>query len=226
MARSKFARLHVYTFMALAVSMATPALAQSSTSPVTSQAVDTSGLSPEKIKQIQDIVNSGKSTVQTVTEAVSPAALGSYAEVGKAIGSSVAEAAKAIGVAAKDFSDTWMGKVAIFMIVWKLMLGEIVGGAVDILIGIGWMLGLIAIWSRYFKRICLVESTTTEVVDRRLTDAKGDFIKNDAGEYQTEKVTSTIVKNQDIQDGVVAGYRFTMFIILAFASIPGLIFLF
>ncbi|MNV78590.1 hypothetical protein D3C71_1720860 [compost metagenome] len=111
------------------------------------------------------------------------------------------------------------------MIAWKLMLGDIVSGAVDIFIGIGWMITLFFFWSRYFKKICLVESTTTETVDRRIVDASGNYVKNDAGEYETEKVTSVIVKGQDIQDGAVAGYRIIMIIALVVGTIPGWVFL-
>lgn len=222
MARSKFRAVLVAAFMALAA-VSAPSLA--SAQEQKASVVDTTGLSAEKLKQIQDIVDSGKSATQTLTEAVSPEALNNYAEIGKAIGSSVAEAAKAIGVAAKDFSDTWVGKVAIFMIAWKLMLGDIVSGAVDIIIGGGWMIVLFIFWSRYFKKICLVESTTTETVDRRIVDAAGNYVKNDAGEYETEKVTSVIVKGQDIQDGAVAGYRIIMIIALIIGTIPGWIFL-
>ncbi|MNY21392.1 hypothetical protein D3C86_1549360 [compost metagenome] len=87
------------------------------------------------------------------------------------------------------------------------------------------MITLFFFWSRYFKKICLVESTTTETVDRRIVDASGNYVKNDAGEYETEKVTSVIVKGQDIQDGAVAGYRIIMIIALVVGTIPGWVFL-
>lgn len=225
MSRRYYRGVLVAALLAIAGVVGTPVTSLAQAQEQKASVVDTTGLSAEKLKQIQDIVESGKSTTQTIAEAVSPEALGSYAEIGKAIGSSVAEAAKAIGVAAKDFSDTWVGKVAIFMIAWKLMLGDIVSGAVDILIGGVWMVALFAFWSRYFKKICLVDTTITETVDRRITDASGNYVKNDAGEYETEKVTTVVVKGQDIQDGSVAGYRIIMIIALVIGTIPGWIFL-
>lgn len=222
MARSKFRSILIAAFIAVAA-CASPSVVHAQEK---AAVVDTTGLPADKIKQIQDIVESGKTVTQQVVEVVDPGRISEYAELGKAIGSSVAEAAKAIGVAAKDFSDTWMGKVAIFMIVWKLMLGDIVSGASDIIIGGVWITAAVVIWNRYFRKICLVESTTTETYERKRQDANGNYVKDpETGEVEMEKVTSVVVKGLDIQDGPVATYRLFMFIALAIMVIPGIVFL-
>ncbi len=223
MSRKHYRGVLVAALMAIAGVVGTPNVSLAE-EPQKASVVDTSGLSAEKLKQIQDIVDSGKSVTQQVTEAVSPEALTSYAEIGKAVGSSVAEAAKAIGMVAADFSNTWLGKVAIFMIVWKLMLADIVSGATDVLIGSAWLITILVIWTRYFRKICLVESTTTETVDRRIKDAAGNFVKDADGNFETEKVTSVIVKGQDLEQGAVMVYRLVMFALLAVGTIPAWIF--
>lgn len=214
MAKSKFNTIAFAVAMFVGIfALITPALAQST--------ISTDGLSPDKIQQIQQIINTGKSATQQVTGILDTNALSTYADLGKAIGQSIAEAAKQIGVAAADFAKTPLGMFAVFLIAWKLMLGDMVTSAIWTIIGIGWLVMILRVWSHYFKKICLVDFVTVETVDRRVKNDDGTWAKNDDGSFMTEKVTNTTTRGFSLDDGSVMGYRFFAILFGAIATIPG-----
>jgi len=83
-----------------------------------------------------------------------------YAEIGQKYGVALAATAKELGIAADEILNTTVGKIALVLIVWKVMGEELVG----ILVGIPYMvLGFLA-WFYMFRRMCVVASVTREPV--------------------------------------------------------------
>lgn len=174
--------------------------------------IDISTLTPEKLQQIQKIIAepSTADTVKAVADAVTPERVSSYAELGKAVGQGLAATAKELGIAANTFSQTGIGKVALFLIVWKLALGNIVSGFLTTLLGVSWLIVVFTIWTRYFRHMCLIEAT--EVIET--TKYEGD---------KAIPVKTTRVHNYEPDNEAVNVTRFLMFIALAIACIPGFI---
>lgn len=225
MARSRFM---LALMLGLGCFITAPQMA--SATPATAAVVNVDGLPQDKLDQIQRIVNDSRQTSQSiadsVTKAVSPEALSSYAEVGKSIGVGLAATAKELGIAANNFAQTGIGKIALLLIVWKLMLGEIMAGVMSSVLGMIWAGVVIRIWTRYFRQICLVETTTTEKTERFVDAKDGTYLLDKDGKNVTVPVTSVIVKNYNPSNGDVGLYRFMMFIALGIALIPAMVLIF
>lgn len=56
----------------------------------------------------------------------------SWVGVGQALGAGIVAAAKELGVAANDFATTDLGKIVIFLLVWKLMGAQLMGTALGL----------------------------------------------------------------------------------------------
>ncbi len=84
-----------------------------------------------------------------------------YAEIGQKYGVALAATAKELGIAADEILNTTVGKIALVLIVWKVMGEELVG----IIVGIPYMvLGFLA-WFYMFRRMCVISSVTREPVE-------------------------------------------------------------
>ena len=58
----------------------------------------------------------------------------SWVGVGQALGAGIVAAAKELGVAANDFATTDLGKIVIFLLVWKLMGAQLMGTAMGVVL--------------------------------------------------------------------------------------------
>jgi len=208
--------------------MAAPSIASAQQAQTT---INTDGLPADKVKQIQQIVDSAKQTSTNLSDIASKVkfdkdTVQGYADMGKAIGTGIANAAKELGVAANEFAGTLPGKVALFLLVYNLGGAEIAGRIADVGIGILWFTVLLTFWSKYFRKICLAETTTTETTKRFVRNEDNSIKKDPQGNDIYDEVTTTITKGLPIDDGAVAGTRLIMVLILAFASLPGLFFIF
>ena len=108
------------------------------------QHVDTRGLTKEQIAELTIAANKMK-TPEGVSASVRKEAT-AWADLGANIGSAMVSAAKEVGVAANEFSQTSLGKIVTVIIVYKVIgrdiLGVVVGGAI-LLFGFGvltWLL--------------------------------------------------------------------------------------
>lgn len=106
-------------------------------------AVDTSGLTPAQLKEIEFSVNrlktenSGNSanTSANIRKEVS-----AWAEIGTNVGQAMVAAAKELGVAATSFAETPLGKITVAIVVFNLIggsLAKIVIAFTCLVIGIG-----------------------------------------------------------------------------------------
>lgn len=116
-------------------------------------------LTPEQAAQL-----AGKTTTQQVA-GISEAArqeVSAWGELGSNMGKAMVGAAKEIGVAANEFSQTPLGKVTVALVVYKLigedLAGKVVGGGILIL-----MLS-VAIWFLRTSRFSDVEYTYVPVM--------------------------------------------------------------
>lgn len=109
--------------------------------------VNTSGLTAEQVQALRQTAEQMKGKPLPTADKVKE-----YAEVGEMIGKAMSSTAKEMNIAVNEFSQTPVGKVCIFLIVWKLfgreLLHFIVGG---LMLAIGLFL-----WCRYYRRMCIV----------------------------------------------------------------------
>lgn len=195
-------------------------------SPALAQTVDLKDIPKDKIEQIQSIVNDAKSTTQQVTEAVKPEVISEYVEIGKSLGAAMAAAAKEAGVALLTFSDTWVGRMVIVGIAWKLLLGEVFAGVFTVGIGMLWAGVVVRIWTKYYRELCMIKSVTVEQSEEPVKDKDGNYIRNESGKgFVTAPVTRTITALRDSDDDV-DGRRIIMFLALGIALIPAMIMVF
>jgi hypothetical protein len=173
-------------------------------------ALDTSGLTQEQINKLQAEALELKAATLKQNPASSTASvlpsveeINKYADLGTNIGVGLANAAKQMGVAANDFAGTTIGKIAFFIIGYKLIGSSLV----HLSFGLIWFIVGIPLWMHYFKKICL----TKKVVEKF----------NEAGKRVSRETTG-----YDLSDSDAAGYRIVMFIFLAILVIVGLITIF
>jgi hypothetical protein len=171
--------------------------------------VDTSGLTSDQVNTLKaqalELKAQALKQIRASGSTVLPSAeeINKYAELDTNIGVGLANAAKQMGVAANEFAGTTIGKIAFFIIGYKLIGSSLV----HLSFGFLWFLVGIPLWMHYFKRICLYE----KIVDK--FDEKG-------------KRVSREITGFSLNDGDAAGYRIVMFIFLAIVVIVGLITIF
>lgn len=116
--------------------------------------ISTSDLTEEQKAEIQMQVARMKSQNKNIDQSLPTAdKLKQYAELGQSIGIAFSSTAKELGVAVDDFSKTNVGKLTITLIIWKIAgrdIAHFVGGTCFFLI-------MITLWTKYFKRLCLLE---------------------------------------------------------------------
>ena len=88
---------------------------------------------------------------------------GEWADIGTKYGMAIAATAKELGIAADDLLGTTVGKVALVLIVWKVMGSDLLG----VVVGIPWLLTGFTFWLYAFRRASLVHSVTVEPVEGR-----------------------------------------------------------
>lgn len=86
-----------------------------------------------------------------------------YAEIGQKYGVALAATAKELGIAADEILNTTVGKIALVLIVWKVMGEDLIG----LLVGIPWLLVGSAVWVYVFRRIAVISSIVKEPVEGR-----------------------------------------------------------
>lgn len=221
MARKTFLR----TVMAIALALAVVSPVAAQTETAQTQTIDTSKFTADQLKQLNTLVDSTKTTADKaldtankLAEVVDPEKMSQWAEFGKNIGSSIASAAKEIGIAAKDFANTPLGVTAVVVIIYKIFQSEIVG-LFDVLIGLGILWFVTRTWNYYFKKLCMTSRTVVTTTEIPQIDSEGNPTGVVSKETKTEEIPL------DIDNGAVVMYRIGMFVVLAITTIPAWIFL-
>jgi hypothetical protein len=115
--------------------------------------IDTSGLTPAQIEEIK-----AKSAAMR-TEATNPATISAtvrgeaaaWADLGANIGTAMVGAARQIGIAANEFSQTGLGKIVTVLIVYKIAGNDLLGVVIGSLILItAWVTGLYLWFGKIF----------------------------------------------------------------------------
>lgn len=139
--------------MFLAFFISTPVFAN-----ITSQDFDLQGLSEaqkiELYKKMENMKeqNTGPTSVEQMKE---------YADLGQKYGVALAATAKELGKSVDEILNTTVGKVAMVLIVWKVVGQELLG----IVMGLLWFSTMIPIWAYFYRRMCVVKSITFEPVE-------------------------------------------------------------
>ena len=104
---SKYVNLFVAIVAAL-IFISAPVLADT-------MSIDTKNLTPELLAQVL------KAQEKSSASIITPQAAAEWADMGKNIGVALSEAAKAMSVGVNDFATTFVGKLTIVLIVWKVL---------------------------------------------------------------------------------------------------------
>ena len=86
-----------------------------------------------------------------------------YAEIGQKYGVALAATAKELGIAADEILNTTVGKIALILIVWKVMGEDLIG----LLVGVPYLIIGFLAWGYMFRRLCVIVSVTREPVEGR-----------------------------------------------------------
>lgn len=92
-------------------------------------------------------VEAPKKTVDTVKE---------WASIGSQIGAGLAASARELGLAANDFAKSPVGKLTMFIIIWRYVGHAIVSD----IFGFVWLITLIPIWIYLYRRTHYITTTT------------------------------------------------------------------
>jgi hypothetical protein len=139
-------KLIALIFLLLALSAATPVLANN---------IIIDGLNEEQSAQVQLWVAQIKKQNESV------AALSrdnKWTDFGKNLSQALAASAKELGIPAETLIQTDFGQTAKNILIWKMLAKEIAGLTIGLLIMI---IGL-PIWVYFFRRICVIKSTSVE----------------------------------------------------------------
>jgi hypothetical protein len=167
------------------------------------QTIDVSNMPEDKLKQVQEIVNSAKETTDIVTTIASPDILKQYADVGKGVAVGIAEAAKTLGIVVTDFVKSDVGWWVMVIIMYKVVGAGIIASIFWIIFAIVWGITFNRMWIKYFDRLCI----NSKVVETIAPDG-----------------TKTIAKvGLEPYDEYTIGYRVGMFIILVLINMPVII---
>jgi hypothetical protein len=180
--------------------------------PAVAQTVDLNSLPADKVQQIQQIVGDARKTTDNLTNLIDPSTVNDYAEMGRAVGIGIANAAREIGVTVAEFSDTLPGKVALFLLVYNLGGAEIASSVTGTLFGIVWIIVFIALWYRIYSRVVLKPIIETQTIRRAVKDDTGKA----TGEH--EDVTTVVERPYDHSNGEKGAYQF-FFVVIFFIGV-------
>jgi hypothetical protein len=98
--------------------------------------------------QAAKLVTANKNANNGVPAPVAVDTVKKWADIGTAIGSSLASSARQLGVAANDFAQTPVGKLTMAVIVWHFIGGQLV----HIVFGAMWLVIAIPLWVYFYRR--------------------------------------------------------------------------
>jgi hypothetical protein len=113
------------------------------------QTLDTDGLTPEQLHQVQVQIDQTKQTAAAQAPSQQAQKLSEYAQIGKGVAEAVGEAAKQLSVSVNDFAKTPVGDLTIKLIVFKVLEHRIF----STLFGLLWMLIFTPIWLHFTLKL-------------------------------------------------------------------------
>ena len=161
----------------LCLSIAFPALADS-TLQVNGRSI--SGLTDVQIAELQAQAaklaeaNGQKATTPAVPPVATVEQVAKYAELGKSIGAGLASTAKELGIAVNEFADTPIGKVALIIIVVKLIGSQVF----HVILGTVWFLVALPLWFYFYRRLCMFDYKYTEYDEKGRKHTKTQYLTN------------------------------------------------
>jgi hypothetical protein len=171
----------------------------------TSDAVNSAGFSKlteaEKAEVIKIVADKASSKDSSVPVALTEDRVEKWVKIGSNIGQGLAGAAKEVGVAVNDFSQTPVGQLTMLLIVWHMIGAQLIHVFGGIMI---WIVG-----------IAIIRHMVARAYPSKITYSKE--VKNIFGNYVIEKV-----EPMAIDDSNAAGWLFAYGIVL----IAGLIAIF
>lgn len=128
-----------------------------------------------------------------------PEKLRKWAEVGSAVGKGLVATASELGVEVNEFAKTGVGKLAIVLLIWKVMGSDII----HIVGGIMWFMIALPMWMYYFRKLCIVKDITYNDKGKKI---KVSYFEK--GEVEEARITMTFAIVIIIIIGIVTIFSF------------------
>jgi hypothetical protein len=144
-------------------------------------------------KMAEENGKEGSSRIPTAEQVIK------YSELGRAIGTGLASAAKELGIAVNEFADTSVGKIAMVIIVMKLIGFAILRS----IIGLVYVVSGVSLWIYFFRRMCLISAKVIEYDDKGKKHRRVEYIDKPTDTIIHTRVTMMFVLAIIIGSGVL-----------------------
>lgn len=130
--------------------------------------VDTSGLSADQIKALnaaaEQLKKQPANTIANLTlQNATPDKFKEWADAGAAAGKAVSSFTKEIGIAADQFLKTDVGRIGLYVIIWKLGGDKVVASVFNTTLNVLMAVALFTIWWKLTRRFAFNERHKTTV---------------------------------------------------------------
>lgn len=126
------------------------------------QTVDTTGLTPQQVAEIQAQIEAKRTETPEGQVRASLARANEWVDIGEGIGAGVAAAARETGQVVNEFSQTPVGKLTTFVILYKVVGKDILG----VVVGSILVIAFNTIWLVYTNRLFSKQKTVTINADK------------------------------------------------------------
>lgn len=114
--------------------------------------IPTSGLTPAQVQDLK--IQAEKMKAHQLQSEQPVEKVKQYVEIGQMVGAAFAGCAKEMNLAVNEFANTPVGRLTMFLVVWKLFAREVMhygGGALFLVVGLYF-------WNYYYRRQCIIKS--------------------------------------------------------------------
>lgn len=110
--------------------------------------LDTHGMTPEQIHQLQIQADQLKQQAVEQAPAVRAEKISEYAQIGKGVAEALGSAAKELNVAVNDFAKTPVGQLTVWLIIFKVVEARVIHVGAALL----WTLFFTPIWYSFYRK--------------------------------------------------------------------------
>ena len=128
-----------------------------------------------------------------------PEELKKWVDVGTAVGKGLVATAREVGVEVNEFAKTGVGKLAIVLLIWKVMGSDVI----HIVGGIMWFLIALPMWMYYFRKLCVVKS-----IEYNEKGKKSNVVHFNKGEVEEARITMAFAIVIIIAIGMVTTFSY------------------
>lgn len=166
--------------------------------PVLATEIEVSGLSEQQVAELkataaQSAAENAKAKVDGTAPSKTVQRVNEWVEIGNGVGAGLAAAAEKMGIVANQFATTPVGKLTIFIILWKMIGGDLV----QLFIG---LLFAVIFWPTFiyfYAKLWRGDKTVTYAADGKtkvsVVYEQPDFHSEDAGVYRLLGLVGAVI---------------------------------